>query len=49
LYNVGFFADTAGEKPGVLKGRDIDAFIAIELTDINHLLLYKAPVWLFLR
>jgi hypothetical protein len=49
LYNIGFFADTAGEKPGVLKGRDINALIAIELTDIDHLLVYKAPVWLLLR
>jgi len=46
LDNVGLFADTAGEKPGVLKGRDVNALIAIELADINHLLLYVAPVWL---
>jgi hypothetical protein len=46
LYNICFFAYTAGEKPGVLKGRDINALIAIELADINHFLLYIAPVGL---
>jgi len=48
FYNVGFFADTANEKPGVLKGWGINTLIAIELTDINHFLLYIAPVCLLL-
>jgi len=46
--NVGFFAHTAGEEPGVLKGWGINALIAIELTDFDHFLLYIAPVWLLL-
>jgi len=31
---------------GILKDRDINTLIAIELTDINHFSLYVAPVWL---
>ena len=48
FYNVGFFPHATGEEPGVLKGGGINALIAIELTDINHFLLYIAPVWLLL-
>jgi len=46
FYDVCVFPHAAREKLGILKGRGINTLIAIELTDINHFLLYIAPVYL---
>jgi hypothetical protein len=48
VYNVCSFSHTATEKSSILEGWGINALIAIELTDIDHFLLYVAPVGLLL-
>jgi hypothetical protein len=47
--DVGVLSHAAGEKLGILKDRGINTLIAVKLTEFNHLLLYKAPVWLLFR
>ena len=49
LDNVSFLSNATGKKLGIFKGGGINTFITVELADINRLLLYIAPVWLFLR
>jgi len=48
FYNVCSFSHAATEKLGILEGWGINALIAIELTGIDHFLLYITPVSLLL-
>ncbi len=49
LDNIGVLAGTPTEQTGIFKYRSVNALVAIELTDIGCLVLYVAPVCLFLR
>ncbi len=48
VYNVCVLTHATSKKSGVLKSWGINTFVTIELADINHFLLYIAPVGLLL-
>ena len=48
IYNIGSFSHTAAKKGGIFKYRAVNTLVAIELTGIDHFLLYVAPVGLLL-
>ena len=45
--DIGYLTYATSEKAGIFEGRRVNALVAVELANMSHFLLYKAPVGLF--